>query len=61
MEDFSVISGAQVSVKIHPVVIFNILDQFIRRNEGQDRVIGTLLGVNVDGAIEIRNDNYSKK
>jgi len=55
MEDFSVTSGAQVSVKIHPVVIFNILDQFIRRNEGQDRVIGTLLGVNVDGAIEIRN------
>lgn len=55
MEDASVILGAQVSVKVHPVVIFNILDQFLRRSEGQDRVIGTLLGVNVDGVIEIRN------
>jgi len=55
MEDISVIFGAQVSVKVHPVVIFNILDHFIRRNETQDRVIGTLLGVNVEGAIEIRN------
>jgi translation initiation factor 3 subunit F len=42
-------------VKVHPVVIFNILDHFIRRTEGQDRVIGTLLGVNVEGTIEIRN------
>jgi hypothetical protein len=50
-----VIFGSQVSVKVHPVVIFNILDHFIRRTEGQDRVIGTLLGVNVEGVIEIRN------
>jgi len=55
MEDFSVIFGAQVSVKVHPVVIFNILDHYIRRNEQQDRVIGTLMGVNVEGTIEIRN------
>jgi len=55
MEDISVIFGAQVSVKVHPVVIFNILDHFIRRNPDEDRVIGTLLGVNVEGAIEIRN------
>jgi len=55
MEDASIIIGPQISVKVHPVVIFNILDLFIRRNEGQDRVVGTLLGVNVDGVIEIRN------
>jgi translation initiation factor 3 subunit F len=55
MEDASVIFGTQVNVKVHPVVIFNILDHFIRRQEGQDRVVGTLLGANVDGAIEIRN------
>jgi len=55
MEDASVIFGTQVSVKVHPVVIFNILDHFIRRQEGQDRVVGTLLGVNVEGTIEIRN------
>jgi len=37
------------------MVLFNILDHYIRRNEDQDRVIGTLLGVNNDGVIEIRN------
>jgi len=55
MEDLSVGFGSQMNVKVHPVVIFNILDHFIRRPEGQDRVIGTLLGVNVEGTIEIRN------
>lgn len=55
MEDVPVIFGSQLAVKVHPVVIFNILDHFIRRTEGQDRVIGTLLGVNVEGTIEIRN------
>ena len=29
---------------IHPVVIFSILDHYSRRHEGQQRVIGTLLG-----------------
>jgi len=55
MEDASVIFGAQVSVKVHPVVIFNILDHYVRKPENLERVVGTLLGVNVDGAIEIRN------
>jgi len=55
MEDASVIFGTQVSVKVHPVVIFNILDHFVRKQETQERVVGTLLGINVDGAIEIRN------
>jgi len=48
----------QVSCKIHPVVIFSILDHFVRRTENQDRTIGTLLGVPSDsgsGVIEIRN------
>jgi len=55
MEDISVIFGTQVSVKVHPVVIFNILDHYVRRGEQNDRVIGTLMGVNVEGAIEVRN------
>lgn len=42
------------SCTAHPVVIVSILDHFIRRNEGH-RVIGTLLGVNNDGVIEIRS------
>ena len=27
-------------VKLHPVVLFSVLDHYIRRNEGQKRVIG---------------------
>jgi len=43
-------------VRVHPVVIFNILDHFIRRNEAGQRVIGTLTGVALnDGVFEIRN------
>jgi hypothetical protein len=37
-------------------VLFNICDAYIRRNEGQDRVIGTLLGsVGHDGSVVIKN------
>jgi len=49
------VGSASPTCKVHPVVIFNILDHFIRRNEGQTRVIGTLTGINADGIIEIRN------
>jgi len=41
------------SCKIHPVVVFTILDHFNRRQEGQFRVIGTLLGTKVDSVLEI--------
>jgi len=40
--------------KIHPVVIFNILDHYIRRNEDH-RVIGTLVGFINEGVVEIKN------
>ncbi|CAO3663837.1 unnamed protein product [Umbelopsis vinacea] len=42
---------------INPVVLFSILDHYLRRNEGQERVIGTLLGVRSDDGteVEIRN------
>jgi hypothetical protein len=33
-------TGSVLSVAVHPVVLFSILDQHVRRNEGQDRVIG---------------------
>lgn len=48
-------TGNQIysSVAIHPVVVLSILDHHIRRTEGH-RVIGTLLGVNNDGNIEIK-------
>lgn len=47
--------GSNLSVRIHPVALFSICDGYIRRNEKQDRVIGTLLGNIVDGAVEIKN------
>ncbi|KAJ1965063.1 hypothetical protein GGI12_001014 [Dipsacomyces acuminosporus] len=42
---------------IHPVVLFSILDHFLRRNENQERVIGTLLGVRSDDGrvVEVRS------
>ncbi|KAJ2356443.1 hypothetical protein IWW50_000489 [Coemansia erecta] len=42
---------------IHPVVLFSILDHYLRRSEGQDRVIGTLLGVRSDDGriVEVRS------
>lgn len=53
-------AGAPPSLvaRLHPTVLFNIADSYIRRSEGQDRVIGTLLGsVGPDG-VEIKN-SYS--
>ncbi|EFJ10683.1 hypothetical protein SELMODRAFT_79764 [Selaginella moellendorffii] len=45
-----------VVAKLHPTVLFNICDSYIRRNDQQDRVIGTLLGsISSDGTIDIRN------
>ncbi|KAL6063755.1 Eukaryotic translation initiation factor 3 subunit F [Balamuthia mandrillaris] len=49
------IGYSTTSCKLHPVVVLSILDHFARRTEGQERVIGTLLGVNNDGVVEIRN------
>lgn len=46
---------ASISCKIHPVVVWSILDHFMRRSAGQERVIGALLGINFDGLIEIRS------
>ncbi|KAI7824492.1 Mov34-domain-containing protein [Kickxella alabastrina] len=42
---------------VHPVVLFSILDHYLRRNENQERVIGTLMGVRSDDGrvVEIRS------
>ena len=44
MPGFFLQSSQDVTVKVHPVVLFSVLEHYIRRNEGQNRVIGTLLG-----------------
>ena len=47
---------AAVIVRVQPVVLFNISDSYIRRPDGQGRVIGTLLGTNaLDGTVDVRN------
>lgn len=44
------------SCQLHPVVLFEILDHFTRRNHDQKRVIGALLGsVASDGTITLKN------
>mmetsp|Transcript_57849 Transcript_57849/g.141880 ORF Transcript_57849/g.141880 Transcript_57849/m.141880 type:complete len:308 (+) Transcript_57849:67-990(+) len=44
------------SCQLHPVVLFEILDHYTRRNVDQGRVIGALLGShNSDGTITLKN------
>ncbi|XP_016439962.1 eukaryotic translation initiation factor 3 subunit F-like [Nicotiana tabacum] len=49
-------SSTSLSAKVHPLVIFNICDCYVRRPDQAGRVIGTLLGsVLPDGTVDIRN------
>lgn len=41
-----------VNVKVHPVVLFQIVDSFERRNADSQRVIGTLLGTKCFNLVE---------
>ncbi|XP_060571212.1 eukaryotic translation initiation factor 3 subunit F-like [Ruditapes philippinarum] len=41
--------------RIHPVVLFTIVDSYERRNEDARRVIGTLLGTHDKGVVEVTN------
>ena len=43
------------TVKVHPVVLFAVLDHHMHRSEGQSRVIGTLLGTRVGNTIVVKN------
>jgi len=38
-------TGTALEAKVHPVVLFSILDHFLRRQPGQTRVIGMLLAL----------------
>ena len=46
--------GKAPTVKVHPGVIFSILDHYRRRNTGSRRVVGTLLGNKVNNIIEVQ-------
>ena len=49
------VGPAGIAVSIQPAVLLNICDAYIRRNDGQARVIGTLLGAVTDGVVDVRN------
>ncbi|KAJ9684498.1 hypothetical protein PVL29_016798 [Vitis rotundifolia] len=49
-------ASTSLSAKVHPLVIFNICDCYVRRPDQAERVIGTLLGsISPDGTVDIRN------
>ncbi|KAK6935745.1 Rpn11/EIF3F, C-terminal [Dillenia turbinata] len=49
-------TSSSLSAKVHPLVIFNICDCYVRRPDQAERVIGTLLGsISSDGVVDIRN------
>lgn len=48
-------SNLNLTVRVHPVVLFQIVDAFERRNADSHRVIGTLLGTVDKGVIEVTN------
>lgn len=44
-----------IKYKVHPLVPVTILDHFNRRKEGQNRIIGTLVGEPREGYVEIKS------
>lgn len=49
------VGQTSITVRVQPVVLFSICDAYIRRNEGKERVIGTLLGSISDGVGDVRD------
>jgi len=47
--------GVRREFKLHPVVVFSVLDHYKRRQDGQSRVIGTLLGRHEGNVVYITN------
>jgi translation initiation factor 3 subunit F len=43
----------QVKVSVHPLVVLTVLDAYMRRGTGLNRVIGTLLGTKTANLIEV--------
>jgi hypothetical protein len=45
--------SALPKIKVHPTVVFSILNNFTRRSPRDSRVIGTLLGNVKDGVVTV--------
>ncbi|CDI80420.1 eukaryotic translation initiation factor 3 subunit 5, putative [Eimeria praecox] len=50
-KNFDLLPFPSLRVRLHPVPLMTILDAYIRRDEGQENVIGTLLGSCSDGNV----------
>lgn len=48
---YSKMSALNLTVRVHPLVLFQVVDAFERRNADSQRVIGTLLGNSHDKCI----------
>ncbi|KAG4076082.1 hypothetical protein HA402_011428 [Bradysia odoriphaga] len=48
-------SALNLTVRVHPLVLFQVVDAFERRNADSQRVIGTLLGSVDKGVVEVTN------
>ena len=57
MASFGFPCGPARQVKVSAGVVMSVLDAYVRRNEGQERVVGTLLGsLNAEsGTVDVRN------
>ena len=55
LKDTKTTSATTSRFKVHPVVVLSILDHYKRRPQGQQRVIGTLLGEEVGNTVVIKN------
>jgi hypothetical protein len=51
VKSFNVVSHQNLVCRVHPSVVFTILDAFVRRPESATRAIGTLLGYVAEGNI----------
>ncbi|KAL2898756.1 Eukaryotic translation initiation factor 3 subunit F [Bienertia sinuspersici] len=47
--------STSLNVKVHPLVIFNVCDCYVRRPDQAERVIGTLRIRVTDGTVDVRN------
>ncbi|CEL94104.1 unnamed protein product [Vitrella brassicaformis CCMP3155] len=59
LKSFFVSPYPQISVRVHPVVVFTILDSYVRKQESQVRSVGTLLGSIVEGNVVDVTDCYT--
>jgi hypothetical protein len=53
LTDPTILYSAGAEATVEPVVLFSIIDHYSRRDEGQDFVIGTLLGTEENGVVTV--------